>query len=112
MRESTRAPGYACIYHGLATIARRHGYALSLHGSMLTDLDLVAIPWTDEAIAADALVEELKKYVGLLIDDTEDEDIRSRLPTRKPHGRIAWRLSSWAGGSVDLSVMPRVTEKE
>ena len=39
---------YAFYYEILKDIAKRYGYNLLLHGSMNRDLDLVAIPWSDE----------------------------------------------------------------
>ena len=66
MKEPTRAPAYACMYHGLCDTARKHGYALAIHGTMTTDLDLVAIPWTDEAADVDTLVAALRWHVGMV----------------------------------------------
>lgn len=31
----------------LRDIAREHGYALSVHGSVARDIDIVAIPWVE-----------------------------------------------------------------
>ena len=108
MKTSTRAPAYAVIYHGLAEIARRHGYALSIHGSVLTDLDIVAIPWTENAESADVVMEAIKKHCGMCLVNIDQSGIEDLKPARKPHGRLAWKLHLDAGGAVDLSVMPRV----
>ena len=45
MKPATRAPFYASIYHGLAEVARKHGYALAIHGTVTSDLDLIAVPY-------------------------------------------------------------------
>lgn len=106
MKPPTRAPAYACIYHGLAEVARKLGYALAIHGSVLTDLDLIAVPWVPEAVPAEELVEAIKKHVdccGVNMDDVGVEHDA----VIKPHGRLAWKLVMEAGGSVDLSVLPR-----
>ena len=106
MKESTRAPAYACIYHGLAQVAREYGYALAIHGSVLTDLDLIAVPWTDDAVDTNKIMEVIKEHCdacGVFGSDGKESDY----PTLKPHGRVAWKLLMTAGGSVDLSVMPR-----
>ncbi len=39
------------IYPQLVEEARRHGYALAPHGSLQRDLDLIAVPWSEEAAA-------------------------------------------------------------
>lgn len=106
MKEVNTAAGYALVYHGLAEIARRHGWALSLHGSMLTDLDIVAIPWTEEAKPAMELLGHLKKHLGCLDLLGKDYEFISG-PEQKPHGRIAWKINLSPAGSVDISIMPR-----
>ena len=135
MKEPTRAPFFACLYPGLCDIARANGYALSIHGTVTADLDLVAIPWTDAAITAEALMHKLKDHIGaldyrgLLVRDcgswaaekqidqmVQGENERqgdARGPfgcALKPHGRKAWNLYMDAGAKVDLSVMPTAPE--
>ena len=107
MKKSTRAPAYACIYHGLAEVARKYGYALAIHGSVLTDLDLIAVPWTYEAVDAETVMHAIKKHCELCAVNLEEWCVEHPEPTQKPHGRLAWKLHIEAGGSVDLSVMPR-----
>jgi hypothetical protein len=107
MKESNRAPAYACIYHGLAEIAREYGYALAIHGSVLTDLDLIAVPWTDDAVDAESLMMLIRDHCGkcaVNLDEYSNEHIE---PSIKPHGRLAWKFHLHAGGAVDLSVLPR-----
>lgn len=92
---------YAALYPELREVARQHGYALALHGSLVRDLDLVAIPWTDEAGEPDALVRAIVERCGALVPGDN--------PTPKPHGREAWTiLFGDGGGYIDLSVMPRI----
>ncbi|MCK5606336.1 hypothetical protein KAR91_30830 [Candidatus Pacearchaeota archaeon] len=108
MKKTNTAIGYALVYHGMATVARKQGYALAIHGSMLTDLDVVAIPWTDEAVDEITLLNELKRYLGLM--DLLSEDLKNDKifgAELKPHGRIAWKIIADPCGSVDLSIMPR-----
>jgi len=38
LKEPTRAPIFACLYPGLCDIARKHGYALAIHGTVESDL--------------------------------------------------------------------------
>lgn len=130
MKPATRAPVFACMYHGLAEVARKHGYALAIHGTVTADLDLIAAPWTDEAVAPevlkDALMESIAAcgYAELLhrendfltpdmiqqIVDREGE--ATRCPSHKPHGRLAWNLYMYAGTKVDLSIMPRLEARK
>lgn len=87
----------------LLPVAKRLGYAIALHGSFQRDLDVVAIPWTEEAVSPEELVEALRVEVhGWIYRD------RDPSPTIKPHGRLVWSIHTEEGiGYIDLSVMPR-----
>lgn len=91
----------------LREAARRCGYALGVHGTLIRDLDLIACPWTDKAASPDDLAEA----IGVAIDETTGWS-HQRKPdwTAKPHGRLAVTLIAGTGGDihVDLSVMPRL----
>jgi hypothetical protein len=114
MEEPTFAPAYVAFYPMLAKIARECGYSLAIHGSCgkskHSDLDLVAAPWIDEAVNAEDLMNAifdygdtvLVHYFGLY--DRE----KSKMPTVKPHGRLAWKLQLGNGAAIDISVMPRI----
>lgn len=90
----------AAMYAELAAIARRHGYALAVHGSLARDLDLIAIPWVEDAgdpqkVIDEILAEYAVEWIGSI--------------GQKPHGRIAYTLSvGWGNCSIDLQFMPRV----
>ncbi len=128
MKDSNIAPFFACAYVGLSETARKKGYALAIHGSLITDMDLVAIPWTEEAESAEAIMEAIKEHLSALdyrgrlkrdcSDYLNDKDIdgivaasKEKCPEPKPHGRIAWNLYLYNGVKIDLSVMPRRKKK-
>jgi hypothetical protein len=92
---------YSWRIHEIATIARAAGYAIAVHGSMQRDLDLVAIPWTERAIAPATLIERLCEGLGI--------EHRSA-PVFKPHGRVAYLLALGGAYQMDLSVMPRAAK--
>ncbi len=115
MKEPTLAPVYATLYPGLCDVARSLGYALALHGTLTKDLDLVAIPWTEEAVEDEVLVKALKDHVGacLLHEKLAKETgytitgREGKDPETKPHGRKCWSLHLDNGAYIDLGVMPR-----
>jgi hypothetical protein len=89
--------------------ARECGYAVAVHGSEARDLDLVALPWTPEALSADQLVARLCEEVPMV----EYEQPKSMVanPEAKPWGRLAWSLAGCPDHQyVDLSVAPRAGE--
>jgi hypothetical protein len=95
---------YAVLFPDLREIARQHGYALALHGSLLRDLDLVAVPWEEEAAEPEALVEALRQCLaGFIVPDGTpggcyDPETGKMVaavvnnPEHKPHGRLAWNI--------------------
>lgn len=88
------------------------GYALTVHGSLNRDIDLVAIPWRDHNVAdADQLVTVLR---GSIMGVTGRCHFEQKW-TEKPHGRRAKQLLVWCADNtadVDLSVMPALTVEE
>jgi hypothetical protein len=102
MKPATVSPVYCAIYPELAEIARAHGYALAVHGSMASDFDLVAIPWTSDAA-------EPTKVLGAITEQFAFE-LRGECEIRE-HGRLGYSLTGCHGwcGHLDISFMPRVT---
>jgi hypothetical protein len=102
----------------LRCVARRCGYALAVHGSLRTDIDLLAAPWRESAVDASYLAEEIRKTVEQIWGRAERRDEK---PTEKPYGRLAWSFYlqpiGVAGPYIDLSIVPKqppeppVTEK-
>lgn len=95
MKAANMAPVYVALYPELAGIARKHGYALAIHGSVARDFDLVFVPWAESVSTPDAVLAELAAaYHFRLI---------GRL-TEKPHGRLCQTISiSFGECFVDAS---------
>jgi hypothetical protein len=131
MKEANPAPMFACLYPALCDIARQNGYALAIHGSVTSDLDLIAVPWTETACEAENLMQAIMQKLGALnyrqllerdcaswakesdidqmvIGEREcNGDPRGPLDcAMKPHGRKAWNLYLLHGVKIDLSIMP------
>lgn len=93
--------------HALAAArnsVRNQGYAVALHGSAVRDLDLIAVPWTEDTALTPLRVAEI-------IAAAIPGEIRGGA-VKKPHGRIGFVIhpryrygfDTWY---IDLSVMPR-----
>ena len=91
----------------LREVARRHGYALAVHGSLSYDIDLIACPWRDLATSSRSLAEAIYKAVEAINGTASISG-----PENKPHGRVAWSIHLGGGPYIDLSVMPTSAEKE
>lgn len=108
----------AFLIPALREVARRHGYALGVHGSLAYDIDLIACPWATHVTAPRLFAEAVGKAIHAVngvaydpdIDGSEDntthaEYLRNGCPGRKPHGRLVWVFHLGGGPYIDLSVM-------
>jgi len=89
----------AAMYPDLAAIFQSHGYALSVHGSLARDFDLIAVAWAAEV--SDPLV------VLCAIMEQFAVTISPDSPAIKNHGRKAYTLICGFGNcQIDLSFLP------
>lgn len=99
---------YAVLYPSMKKAALECGYALALHGSMHTDMDLMAMPWVEDAKSARELVEALDDCVGATVWKAfkwKHKEVRS-------HGRECYVISIMGNWHIDLSVMPLRKKKK
>lgn len=99
------APVYAAAsYPELAKIFQKHGYARAVHGSLIHDLDLIAVPWIENPSSPEEIFKEIEeKYVFRIIGE----------PTKKPHGRVAYWFSIGFGEcAIDLSFFPDINQQK
>lgn len=82
------------------------GYSIGLHGSGERDLDLIAVPWVDNAAVAEELVEAIRLEVDGVILDGVVAGLGFENPAYRPHGRRSWAIQIGGGLYIDLSVMP------
>ena len=101
MKPANNGPLYASgIYPKLAEVFRAHGYALAIHGSVISDFDLIAVPWCEDAADPKTVIDDVctKLAVGW----------HGEQFTAKPHGRMATKLHmSFGECALDISFMPR-----
>ncbi|MDO8180165.1 MAG: hypothetical protein Q7T62_18105 [Undibacterium sp.] len=78
-------------------LAKEVGYAIGVHGTLERDLDLIAAPWSDDAIGNKGLMDHIAKGMNARIISIE----------RKPLGRYAAtiQIDGWFK-PIDLSVCP------
>jgi hypothetical protein len=105
VKPANYAPVYAAaLYPQWAEIAREHGYALAVHGSLARDFDLIAVPWRDDAKEPQALLDAITSRFAAKLTGGP--------PSAKAHGRMSYTLSIGFGECfADLSFMPRVAHR-
>jgi hypothetical protein len=99
--QVSRPMFYMNMLGPLVAVAKDYGYALTLHGSLVRDFDMVAIPWVPDAHSGLELIIALAQTCGGII--------HSEVPIDKPHGRQTWIIQVHQGLYLDVSVMPRFT---
>lgn len=93
---------YLAALPHIQRVAREHGYAVGVHGSLARDLDVIAVPWVEEASEPDVLVQAIIDALEGFISPEDPE-----VPLRLPHGRLCYPIHLGAGRYVDLSITPR-----
>ena len=114
---------YLQLLPDIRDAAKRHGYAVGVHGSMTRDFDLIAAPWVENPSPPDVLVEAIRAAVHGTITPDGTKGGRwckeagkfveaiIRQPEPKPHGRLAWSIQIGGGAYLDVSVMPKGGEQ-
>lgn len=97
------APVYAAaLYPDLARLFIDNGYALSVHGSLARDFDLIAIPWSYELTPVDKMLEKIQETFALKIVGE---------PELKAYGRVAYTVAIGFGEcAIDLSFFEMIDD--
>lgn len=95
-------------------VAREHGYAVVVHGSLARDIDLIAVPWVKECSSPKAVAEAIREVAAKILGyATEtDHDAKMEGDALKYHGRrcFSYYLPGPEGIYIDLSVVPPFPE--
>jgi hypothetical protein len=107
--EHSRQARHYCdiLLPALREVARQCGYAIAVHGSLERDIDLIAIPWRENEMTTEYLIEKLHGVVQAVLGPVTLDDA-----AKKPHGRKALTMRFCGHHYIDLSVMPPVKKTE
>lgn len=94
---------YATIWESIRKIVYEHGWGAGLHGSLSRDMDIIAIPWSEDAINADTLID-------IIIEKCFENNILAKygkqvIRNSKPHGRICYAIPITEELYLDISIM-------
>lgn len=89
----------------IKAIAKELGYNAIVHGSLIRDFDVVAVPWEEKAIAPADLIKQMVARLTVAYA----RDVRCLEVEHKPLGRLACTLQvdGWSK-PIDLSIAPIV----
>jgi hypothetical protein len=95
------------IIEPIRRVARDAGYAITVHGSLARDIDLVAVPWIEHNVSSpDYLAERVAAVIAGQLGrcNIHGKSAAGLKWTAKPHGRQAITIMAWCElfGSVDI----------
>lgn len=116
--DSGRHPGlykraraaYAQLIGPIRAVAKEHGYAIGVHGSIARDIDMIAAPWVERPFTPGLMIEAIREICA----EVEGFAVfpEGENPVRKPHGRMAWVIILRGGIYLDISVMSAIQKEE
>ncbi len=98
---SGRAAFYAAMYEDIRQSAMDAGWAVALHGSLASDMDIMAMPWVENACSFQELI---MRIIALFSGNQMCENFTITY-NEKPHGRIVATIPIWADFYLDISTM-------
>ncbi len=93
-----RAVFYAAMWNDFRQAAMNKGWALALHGSLANDMDIMAMPWTENAEHPLEMILALKKC----FDKPKEINLSE---TKMPNNRIVYTLYIWADFYLDINII-------
>ena len=97
-----RAVFYAAMWDDFRQAAMDKGWALGLHGSLASDMDIMAMPWIENASPVEEMIEALE-------DCLTQPDSDLWMPTQKhidqPNNRIVYTICIFGDFYLDLNVI-------
>lgn len=94
-----RAVFYASMYNDLKNVALDYGWALGIHGSLASDMDIMAMPWTENAKP----IEEMIKALSNCFDKSPFKDLYT--VSNMPNNRVVYTMPIWADFYLDINVI-------
>ena len=93
---------YTELLPEIRDIAKQHGYAIAVHGSLRRDFDLIAVPWVDDAADPAMLLSGILQ--GLKLNKIWIEQCYATKELN-PYGRVSYAIPLGADMYIDLSIM-------
>ncbi|WP_018619066.1 hypothetical protein [Spirosoma luteum] len=97
---------YVAYFGIIQELANRHGYALCVHGSVVRDFDLIAVPFEPVVSAHEVLLADIRLAIGL----TGPTDPIFDIVGQEAHGRMCYTIECGAGGYFDISFTPSLND--
>jgi hypothetical protein len=96
-----KAAFYASIYDDLRNAALDCGWALGLHGSLSSDMDIMAMPWIEDAKPVEVMIQALSDC----FTENPWKDYHIKPNYGKPNNRVVYTMSIWGDWYLDINVI-------
>jgi hypothetical protein len=96
-----KAAFYASIWPDLRDAALNCGWALGLHGSLSSDMDIMAMPWIEDAKP----VEEMIKALSDCFTESPFKEHHTVAHNDKPNRRVVYTMTIWSDFYLDINVI-------
>lgn len=103
-----RTAFYACMYEDIRQCAMDCGWAVALHGSLASDMDIMAMPWVDNAVSFKEMVDRVSK----LFKDNELSSQYVITYNEKPYNRVVATIPIFADFYLDISTITADVARE
>lgn len=107
LSEHGRAAFYAAIWDDLRNAAFDCGWALGLHGSLAKDMDIMAMPWTEEAKPVEDMIQSLINC----FTPNPFEDLNKQPHYNKPNNRVVYTIRIWKDLYLDVNIIQLKDER-
>ena len=83
-----RAAFYACLWEDFRNAALDCGWALGLHGSLNKDMDIMAMPWVENAKPVEKLIEAIENC----LTKPDEKVFETEITNSKPNNRVVYTV--------------------
>lgn len=98
-----KAAFYAAVWNDLRQAAMDCGWALGLHGSLNADMDIMAMPWVEDAVPADEMISRIMDCFDF------SDDWKTYYPlvdkTSKPNKRVVYTIPIHGDLYLDINII-------
>lgn len=92
---------YACMWEDIRQCAMDNGWAVALHGSISSDMDIMAMPWVEKS----ATFEKLVAKISQLFNGNQMAENYFITYDEKPYNRVVATIPIFADFYLDISTI-------
>lgn len=92
---------YAAMWEDIRNVAMHYGWAVALHGSLSSDMDIIAMPWVENAVTFETLVNKISN----LFSGNVLAEYYKITYDKKPHNRVVATIPIWGDFYLDISTI-------